>query len=103
MPLFRPLIKPWPLPSIGAANTERAVLDWKTRLAEKSFERAKDIAAFANHLGGTLLIGACEVKLKADKALEGWGGDAYVYPVRVATRTTLQKLCEPFEHRDGFR
>ena len=49
-----------PLPTLGQA-IERPVMDWKVKSAKHSFERAKDVAAFANHLGGTLLIGAQEV------------------------------------------
>jgi hypothetical protein len=128
------------------------VLDCKKEAATSTFEMAKDIAAFANHLGGTLLIGAIEqgevlrqyhgvpskitgqvitdyqtavanrcwprpvidpelyqhpsdstkniialnvqpsldlvsVSLKGDKAFEGYGGDAYVFPVRSGNLT----------------
>jgi len=38
------------------------MMDWKVKPATHAFERAKDVAAFANHLGGTLLIGAQEDK-----------------------------------------
>jgi hypothetical protein len=59
VPTFIPLMKPRRLPSIGQ-TIERPVMDWKAKPATFSFESAKDIAAFANHLGGTLLIGAHE-------------------------------------------
>jgi hypothetical protein len=140
-------MKPRPLPPIGEA-IERPVTDWKAKPAACAFERAKDVAAFANHLGGTLLIGACEkhgrvkayvgmrpeeagavrddysksvadrckprptidfeeyddpddpakrivainvqpslnlvgVEVSADKGKEGYGGAAYVFPVRI--------------------
>jgi hypothetical protein len=52
-------MKPRPLPPIGEA-IERPVMDWKTKPAAFAFARATDVAAFANHLGGTLLIGARE-------------------------------------------
>lgn len=146
MPTFVPLTKPRPLPKIGDA-IERPVFDCKREPATRPFEMAKDVAAFANHLGGTLLIGAIEsgeqlcryagltqeeagktirnytdavadrcwprptvdpesyddptdpsrrvvalnvqaspelvsVTVRADKANEGFGGDAYVFPVR---------------------
>jgi hypothetical protein len=60
VPAFTPLTKPRPLPTIGQ-SIERPVMDWKAKPAPFAFERAKDVAAFANHLGGTLLIGAQEL------------------------------------------
>lgn len=60
VPTFIPLTKPLPLPTIGQ-TIERPVMDWKVKPATHPFERAKDVAAFANHLGGTLLIGAREL------------------------------------------
>lgn len=60
VPTFIPLAKPLQLPTIGR-TIERPVMDWKVKPAKHSFERAKDVAAFANHLGGTLLIGAHEL------------------------------------------
>jgi hypothetical protein len=50
-----------PLPTIGSA-IERPVMDWKVKAALNAFEKAKDVAMFANHLGGTLLIGAAEAQ-----------------------------------------
>lgn len=152
MPAFRPQVLPVPLPQIGAA-IERAVMDWKAKPAKFSFEKAKDVAAFANHLGGCILIGAAErdgqlaayvgmtldeagavrddyskavaqrcqppptvdfeeyedpqdsakrivavnvwpslnligVKIETDKTREGFGGPAFVYPVRSGTDAT---------------
>jgi hypothetical protein len=142
-------MKPQLLPAVGQA-IERPVMDWKVKPAAFPFEKAKDVAAFANHLGGTLLIGAHElngrlqayvgmtpadagklrdgyskavadrcqprpaidfeeyddpsdmskrivainaypslnlvgVKVNGDKAKEGYGGAAYVFPVRSGT------------------
>ena len=149
--IFRPLVDQTTLPQQGTA-IERAMMDWKVKPAPHAFEKAKDIAAFANHLGGTLLIGAEEdnptgqlkcyvgltlteandvrdsysksvaqrcrplptydfvlleapndatkrvvainvwsslnligVKVQANKATEGWGGDVFAYPVRSGT------------------
>jgi hypothetical protein len=45
-------------------------MDWKVKPAEFAFEKAKDVAAFANHLGGTLLVGVREV----DGQLEAYVG-----------------------------
>src|SRR5687767_5958247 len=47
--------------------SEQATFDLKARYdtkadPTKSFEIAKDICAFANHLGGTILVGAHEAK-----------------------------------------
>jgi hypothetical protein len=69
VPTFSPLQKPQQLPNIGQA-IERPVMDWKARPAAFAFEKAKDVAAFANHLGGTLLIGASE----ANGRLHGYAG-----------------------------
>jgi hypothetical protein len=149
VPIFIPLMKPQALPALGQA-IERATMDWKVKPAQHAFEKAKDAAAFANHLGGTLLIGASEVngqlsaylgmstmeagacrdayskaiadrcqprpyidfeeyddpndstkriiainvqpslnlvgvKINGDKTNEGYGGPAYVFPVRTGT------------------
>ena len=150
MPFFVPLITASQLPAIGA-DIERAVMDWKASATQTTaFHKAKDVAAFANHLGGTILVGAAEsggqlasyvgmtpaeaaalrdafsravrdkcepppavdfgeievpgdpttrvvavnvppslnlvgVKVKSDRTAEGYGGDAYVYPVRSGT------------------
>jgi hypothetical protein len=149
VPTFRPQVQPIPLPQIGDA-IERVVMDWKVKSANLSFEKAKDIAAFANHLGGCILIGVAEdkgqlvkyvgmppneagkvrddyskavvqrcqpppnvdfeeykdphdstkrivainiwpslnligVKIDTDKSKEGFGGPAFVYPVRSGT------------------
>lgn len=149
MPTFRPQVQPIPLPQIGDA-IERVVMDWKVKPANFPFEKAKDVAAFANHLGGCILIGAAEdkgqlakyvgmppdeagkvrddyskavvqrcqpppsvdfeeykdphdgtkrivainvwpslnligVKIDTDKSKEGFGGPAFVYPVRSGT------------------
>lgn len=62
MPFFEPLAPPKSLPAIGSA-IEQAVVDFKDYRAERRtrpFEHAKDIAAFSNHVGGSLVIGARE-------------------------------------------
>ncbi len=141
------------LPDPGAAF-ERAVLDLKGSYSdEHSFHLAKDVAAFANHLGGTVLVGAWEengrvgryngltesdfsetqeriskavrdrcsprpyfdfsrfnldsaryvlavevpphidvpvaVKTKADKNTDGYGGEAWTYPVRTGSHSAF--------------
>lgn len=60
MPIFTPYKPPRALPAVGD-GFEHATLDLKVRAdLTKSFHLAKDVAAFANHLGGTLIIGAQE-------------------------------------------
>lgn len=59
MSFYRPLIRPTPLPQLHT-SIERAVCDFKRRDAGTQFHRAKDLAAFANHLGGTIVVGAAE-------------------------------------------
>ena len=82
VPFFTPQVQPLPLPTKGA-SIERAVQDWKAADTSTPFHKAKDVAAFANHLGGALLIGAREVdgQLAAyvgmDSASAGAVRDAY--------------------------
>jgi hypothetical protein len=151
VPRFSPVTSSHELPAVGSAP-EAATFDMKVVYqTSKEFEAAKDVAAFANHLGGTLLIGAAEkdgtlanyvpmndssansirahfeqsvagrcrplplmeteqiayesgyvvavnvwptlaapigVRARGDAA-QGWGGDAWVFPLRVATQTTF--------------
>jgi hypothetical protein len=59
MAFFVPLVSQVALPSVGT-GIERAVMDWKEKCTATDFHIAKDVAAFANHLGGVLIIGAQE-------------------------------------------
>jgi len=63
VPFYKPLTKPGELPKLDA-DIEREVMDWKApgAVGGTPFHKAKDVAAFANHLGGVLLVGACEGK-----------------------------------------
>jgi hypothetical protein len=62
MAALRPLLPPEPLPRSGAA-IEHATFDAKARAdLTKPFHLAKDVAAFANHLGGNIVIGVPEDK-----------------------------------------
>jgi hypothetical protein len=56
---FVPLILPTPLPKVGT-TIEHLTIDAKAKLGPDSFEWAKDVAAFANQLGGNLIIGLAE-------------------------------------------
>ena len=61
MPLYRPLEDSSRL--AFSVTTESDVLDLKTEYKKgvsTSYEYAKDLASFANHLGGTILVGAIE-------------------------------------------
>lgn len=60
MAMFVEYRPPLPLPQIGE-GFEQATLDLKVKAdLTKVFHLAKDVAAFANHLGGVLIIGASE-------------------------------------------
>jgi len=59
MPFFVPQQPPRSLPAKGSA-IELAVMDWKVKATGTDFHLAKDVAAFANHLGGAILVGASE-------------------------------------------
>jgi Putative DNA-binding domain len=59
LPKFVPLTATGSLPPTGSA-AEDALWDLKRTPSQDKFELAKDVAAFANHFGGTILIGAQE-------------------------------------------
>ncbi len=61
MPRFVPLSNADPLPLIGSA-AEHALWDLKREPTNSKYELAKDVAALANHFGGTILIGAQEYR-----------------------------------------
>lgn len=81
------------LPEIGT-DIERAVMDWKVVPAATEFHKAKDVAAFANHLGGTLLLGAAE----ANGQLAAYVGlsVADAGAVRAAFSKAVANRCNPF-------
>jgi hypothetical protein len=94
VPFFEPLEPPRPLPAVGTA-IERTVIDFKDYRAHrawKTFEYAKDIAAFANLVGGTLIIGAHE-----DGNLRGYVGltDDEAAVVRAAFSSAVADRCTP--------
>lgn len=53
--MWKPIQAPEDLPQPGERET--AVLDFKAAPTDDRFELAKDVAAFANGLGGTILVG----------------------------------------------
>lgn len=150
--MFDVFTKNTPLPVVNR-DVETQRLDFKQRPSKRGFENAKDVAALANAVGGTLLVGAKDdpptglllsytpmtlpeaaqaqadydravrdrcyprplygfekipfkqrvllavnvwpypgqvigVKVAGDKANEGYGGPAYVFPLRVGQNTT---------------
>ncbi len=87
---FVPLTQTASLPTIGSA-IERPILDLKVKPAPNAFEKAKDVAAFANHVGGTLLIGASEV----DGRLSAYVGLDDAGDVRDAYSKAVADLCQP--------
>lgn len=58
--MLRPILAVDDLPEVGAATTEHLTCDFKVKAAGSRFEMAKDVAAFANCYGGTILLGAAE-------------------------------------------
>lgn len=92
MPFFTPLTKPGDLPPLSTA-IERVVMDWKAVAGGTPFHKAKDVAAFANHLGGTLLIGACE----KDGHLDAYKGMSLseAGDVRDAYSKAVEQKCQP--------
>lgn len=97
MPVFVPLEQPRELPATGTA-IERAVTDWKSKDTSTHFHKAKDVAAFANHLGGTIVVGAVEVKmhLQAYSGLE----PAEAARVRREYSEAITQRCDPHPRFD---
>lgn len=97
------------LPVLGAVESD--CLDFKAKHFLRNGDRrelAKDIAAFANHLGGTILVGGEE----RDHALNSWipltqteAGEArrdYEEAVRDFCSPRPQLRCEPIPEGNGF-
>jgi hypothetical protein len=105
VPLYVPLIQPRELPKLHAA-IERPVMDWKVKPRTTNFERARDVARFANHLGGTLLLGAHE----HDGHLQAYVGftPAEAGAIRDSYSKAVAERCRPhpaldfaeYEHPD---
>jgi hypothetical protein len=73
-------------------------MDWKVVADGTDFHKAKDVAAFANHLGGTLLIGAKET----NGHLEHYVGmdPADASSVRDKFSKAVKDRCEPLPRID---
>lgn len=63
---------------------ERVILDLKAVDTATAFHKAKDVAAFANHLGGTIIIGATE-------------RDGHLDQYRGVSRTDAARIRRQFE------
>lgn len=108
MPSYQEITAPAQLPRLGAI--ERTTLDFKRKHVVKSDGRelAKDVAALANHLGGSILVGGDE----ADYVLAGWlpltqieAGEArneYEQAVRDFCSPRPPIICEPIPQGSGF-
>ncbi len=93
MPLFNPFTQQTPLPAIGEGY-ETATLDLK--LAGQiagGFHLAKDVAAFANHQGGTLLMGVGEKngRVEVYQPLD----EAKANELQKATSEAVRNRCSP--------
>jgi hypothetical protein len=101
MPRFEPITTEEQVTRAGELP-ERSMLDFKAKYdASKHFEMAKDVAAFANHLGGALVIGAAETTAgvrwvpmaAADaKQLEGAFNTAVAQRCRPAPVVDLERI-----------
>lgn len=106
MPFFVPLQPPASLPELGQ-GLERATWDLKGAPDKSLFHTARDVASFANHLGGTLLIGAYEKNGSVGKyspmtPKEGVKArDWYSRAVVERCRPKPTFDFEPFEHDSG--
>jgi hypothetical protein len=75
-------------------------MDWKVLPGSTDFHKSKDVAAFSNHRGGTLLIGAKETATTSQ--LECYVGLdlAAAAAVRSAYSTAVRDRCQPLPQFD---
>ena len=93
MPQFVPYSQSSLLPDEGG-DYERATLDLKRSVDPKGgFHIAKDVAAFANHLGGTLLIGVTENRGRVAKYMPL--GPADIAETRQAVSNAVRDRLSP--------
>lgn len=95
--MFTPMERADQLPRVGDA-IEHAVLEFKApdndrKYDASTFEMAKDTAAFANHLGGTVIVGAAE----QGGYLRTYKGIARAEAARVRTAfcSAVEQRCKP--------
>ncbi len=92
---FRPVITPTDLPTIGARR-EDLNFDFKREILKATQEElAKDVAAFANASGGTILVGADENF--STNALSGWFplSETDAAGVKTAYENAVRNRCSP--------
>lgn len=95
MPVATEISRPEQLPPLGAF--ERETLDFKRAqgAARGAFEYAKDVAALANHLGGTILVGAVEDRATATLVRYEPMDTAAARAVRTEYEQAVRNLCSP--------
>lgn len=92
---YNPLTKPEQLPKPDT-DIEREVMDWKApgQMSQSAFHKAKDVAAFANHLGGVILVGACEGR-GGKLAKYEWMDQKQAQQVADALSQAVAQKCDP--------
>ena len=94
MARFHPIEQYDDLPQTSAAR-ESLVLDFKVTVDPKAWwELAKDIAAFANHVGGTLVVGADEPAAGAAPSYSGLSAE-HAERVAKAYEDAVLEHCLP--------
>jgi hypothetical protein len=92
---FRPIEREEDLPN-GDGSGESFVLDYKSLIiVDAWWELAKDIAALANHVGGTLIIGAKEPAPGGRPNYHGLADAETCEAVRVAYEQAAREHCLP--------
>src|SRR5947207_14973186 len=97
MALFKLIMRPEDLPPVGSAR-EILALDFKRDLYDlaKPFEMAKDVAAFANASGGSILVGADEDQARHVLAsYKPISGEAIAAAQRGAVSGAVRDRCGP--------
>jgi hypothetical protein len=82
---------------VDAQIGETEVLDYKSEdEADDDWEKAKDMAAFANHLGGVLLVGAFETRGAPNRTahLKGIGFES-LKKIRLGYENAAKDKCSP--------
>jgi hypothetical protein len=111
--MFTPRTLATDVPSVGSGH-ESATIDMKggpdayrqlhSGVASwKSYEMAKDVAAFANAMGGTVLVGAEEDRAAGVCSAHSPFSDARATELTEAISTAIEKRCRPRLPRDGAR
>lgn len=103
--MWKPILATDDLPPIGARET--LVLEFKAEYGSDSFEIAKDLAAFANAHGGTILIGAAGGdNIAVFKPLEPAGAKRCMRAVEEAVRDRCRPApvfsVEQIAIKDGY-